>query len=520
MGQTGGIDAANALIPAVSDRNGRVVREALEALGKVIGKNDLSVLKRVDSKDQLTFEGLAWSFYRAGSRGITDSIIIQRQTEFLQPRYNQSTRLAAAFFFSRSTLPPLTLEENLIRAALYDSSSEVRIAVITGLKKLKNEDKAIEVLKTVLERERDYRGRVNAVRCLGRFPWTKTIQTLSAALGDSSVQVRIAVSETVEFLLRPSDSALFINAARHATDFRVQANLYGALLATGKYPSGLIGEVKDKYNEAKSEYQKSFLLGALSHAPQAYPFIFDELIKADVFVIKSAAAAGLTVINHNKNFPIAWRPIFLRMYRELIGKQDPAVVGIISEALGDPDLGYKDLIRDFNFLYEAKKNLRLPRDIESLQPLENTIAYFEGKEKPTPLRNDFNHEVDWLAIREMPEDQQVLVETTQGSILLRLYVEDAPGSVANFIDLVGKRYFDGKYFHRVVPNFVVQTGCNRGDGFGSEEYSIRSEFSERRYKTGSVGMASAGKTLRERNGLSLIPQHPTWMDATQSLLRS
>ena len=47
--------------------------------------------------------------------------------------------------------------------------------------------------------------------------------------------------------------------------------------------------------------------------------------------------------------------------------------------------------------------------------------------------------------------------------------------------------------NRVVPNFVVQGGCPRGDGWGSEDYSIRSEFSMRRYTTGSVGMASAGK---------------------------
>jgi cyclophilin family peptidyl-prolyl cis-trans isomerase len=72
-------------------------------------------------------------------------------------------------------------------------------------------------------------------------------------------------------------------------------------------------------------------------------------------------------------------------------------------------------------------------------------------------------------------------------------VEEAPGSVANFITLALNKYFDDKYFHRVVPNFVVQGGCPRGDGWGSEDYSIRSEFLPHRYKTGSIGMASAGK---------------------------
>ncbi|MBK5279711.1 MAG: peptidylprolyl isomerase, partial [Bacteroidia bacterium] len=84
-------------------------------------------------------------------------------------------------------------------------------------------------------------------------------------------------------------------------------------------------------------------------------------------------------------------------------------------------------------------------------------------------------------------------KTTKGEIIIQLFVEESPGSVSNFVELCNQRYFDGKFFHRVVPNFVVQAGCNRGDGFGSEAYSIRSEFSGRRYTEGSIGMASAGK---------------------------
>ena len=96
-------------------------------------------------------------------------------------------------------------------------------------------------------------------------------------------------------------------------------------------------------------------------------------------------------------------------------------------------------------------------------------------------------------VRNISKDQTALISTTKGEIIVRLFVEEAPGSVANFVSLVNKRYYDDKFFHRVVPNFVVQAGCNRGDGYGSEDYSIRSEFSRRRYATGSLGMASAGK---------------------------
>ena len=55
-------------------------------------------------------------------------------------------------------------------------------------------------------------------------------------------------------------------------------------------------------------------------------------------------------------------------------------------------------------------------------------------------------------------------------------------------------FFEGKKFHRVVPNFVVQTGGTRGDGYGSLNYTIRSEFEQLNYNSaGVVGMASAGK---------------------------
>jgi len=65
--------------------------------------------------------------------------------------------------------------------------------------------------------------------------------------------------------------------------------------------------------------------------------------------------------------------------------------------------------------------------------------------------------------------------------------------VENFIRLARSGYFDGITFHRVVPNFVIQAGCPRGDGWGGPGYEIPCEYSDRPYRTGTVGMALAGK---------------------------
>jgi cyclophilin family peptidyl-prolyl cis-trans isomerase len=63
-----------------------------------------------------------------------------------------------------------------------------------------------------------------------------------------------------------------------------------------------------------------------------------------------------------------------------------------------------------------------------------------------------------------------------------------------FVHLVKSGYYNNKKFHRVVPNFVAQAGCPRGDGWGGFDVNVVSEFSMLRYiREGRVGMASAGK---------------------------
>jgi cyclophilin family peptidyl-prolyl cis-trans isomerase len=86
-----------------------------------------------------------------------------------------------------------------------------------------------------------------------------------------------------------------------------------------------------------------------------------------------------------------------------------------------------------------------------------------------------------------------IVRTERGPIEISLDAAAAPRTVENFIRLARSGYFDGITFHRVVPNFVIQTGCPRGDGWGGPGYEIPCEYNDRPYRTGTVGMALAGK---------------------------
>ena len=84
-------------------------------------------------------------------------------------------------------------------------------------------------------------------------------------------------------------------------------------------------------------------------------------------------------------------------------------------------------------------------------------------------------------------------DTSEGTFKVKLYDDKAPNTVANFIALASRGYFDGLTFHRVVPGFVTQDGCPRGDGWGGPGYAIRCEYNDEHYEAGMVGMALSGK---------------------------
>jgi peptidyl-prolyl cis-trans isomerase B (cyclophilin B) len=91
--------------------------------------------------------------------------------------------------------------------------------------------------------------------------------------------------------------------------------------------------------------------------------------------------------------------------------------------------------------------------------------------------------------KDIPEGKRVRIETTEGNIDIELYSEDAPNTAANFKALADKGFYNGLSFHRVIPGFVAQGGCPRGDGTGGPGYRVKAEFNTRRHERGTVAMA-------------------------------
>lgn len=90
---------------------------------------------------------------------------------------------------------------------------------------------------------------------------------------------------------------------------------------------------------------------------------------------------------------------------------------------------------------------------------------------------------------------EAIIETAKGTMKVRFYEKDAPNTVANFVKLAKSGFYDGLTFHRVIPDFVIQGGCPRGDGTGGPGYTIKCELNgdNQYHDRGVLSMAHAGR---------------------------
>lgn len=95
-------------------------------------------------------------------------------------------------------------------------------------------------------------------------------------------------------------------------------------------------------------------------------------------------------------------------------------------------------------------------------------------------------------VLQTDKEHTIEIETRHGKLLLELECGMARLTCLNFLQLARQGFYDGQIFHRVVPDFVVQAGDPRGDGWGGPGYTIRDELSRTPFERGVIGMASSG----------------------------
>ena len=111
-----------------------------------------------------------------------------------------------------------------------------------------------------------------------------------------------------------------------------------------------------------------------------------------------------------------------------------------------------------------------------------------------------------------------VIETDKGTIRLKLFADQTPVTVGNFVNLARRGYYNNLKFHRVIPEFMIQGGCPYGDGRGGPGYRFGDEFVDelRHDKPGVLSMANAGPST---NGSQFFITHVStpWLDGKHTV---
>jgi cyclophilin family peptidyl-prolyl cis-trans isomerase/HEAT repeat protein len=491
----------------------------LEAVGKCGDRRHLFQLATVPNFNHdkpMLLLGQARAIYQFALR---DSLLAEgtlRMVELaVSPDVAPQVRFVAACYLALNK--PINLEREeylggLLEATQYEADPKIRMFLVTALAKTKK-NKAVEYLKTLYEKESDHRVRANVVSGFRYYDYDSIKQTVLKALNDGYANVQMSAADLLYEKGLDKDIDLYRQYAEGSGNWRVRARLYAAAIRhTNPYRAQtrqmLGGAAANRFKSTNNTYEKVALLGALAEYGYFYDFIRKAVFPADSTAprpeppVLSAGLDALGKILYAADFNATFGAYAPAVRQEIaqtlvagIRTGDVGAITVASEILAKPNSGLRPLFSDLNFLVEARGKLSLPRDIEAYHALQLALDRL-NEVPPTPPKKNLPAEgevVDWPTLSRLPPNATAFVETNKGLIAFRLFPNEAPATVANFVRLTNSGFFTNLVFHRVENNFVVQTGCPRGDGYGGIDKGLRTEISPLRYDdAGWVGMASAG----------------------------
>jgi len=298
--------------------------------------------------------------------------------------------------------------------------------------------------------------RAAAATALASYKDSLAFYDLNKLAGDADWWVRAKTAEGLGNLQRPEAFELLTKMFSD-TDFRVR---YNALEAMGKY----------KDQNLNGYLQRGIDDSDFAMVATACGIIAGRKVSSFLSAIMDAYRKniGATEIDYKTSWLDAAQAL---VDSGVVSKADWRVDSLLYWGLNDPDR----LIR--------KKAIELGKALG--KDYSSRLGVFHPS-----LKNDSLYEY----IKMLQEYKvKITLATDRGDIIISLYGDKAPRTAANFWRLCAKGYYNGLIFHRVVPNFVIQGGCPRGDGWGGPGYTIPCEYNDLTYERGMVGMALSGK---------------------------
>ncbi len=500
------------LLPHLEDENQQVRARTIEALGRIGGENLGERIRPLlkDSSEVIRCQAALALWRLDHKQAVPDliSALHSAEGEFLYNLSYALMRLATPECFE------------VFEELLGNSDPEVRANAVRGLGNLEHPG-ALPFAFNLL-RDPDERVATEAIRALGKINDKRAVKPLLELLSTSHNENLL--SEAIKVLGNLGDKRAlekvtgFLNSDSQI--LRGEAAVAVARLESGKVLEDLKELLKDESWHVRAkvaealrevggkEVERLLLVMTADRdrrvqmaAIDAIGYAVSErtidgkrglrkletvLLESMDFALRSLCAEALAktkdpryVYPLIKSYKFTPRSYYSEFKRAVIsalvelatpGEADVRIENFLLEALADSD----PIVRREAHAASSKLSLQQKYEPGVFRSKLTFGNYFEVYHNPNRL----------LRAR---------IFTPKGEIIIELLAEYAPRTVANFIHLTNSRFYDGLTFHRVVPNFVIQGGCPRGDGWGGPGYTIREEINKLGFERGTIGMATSGK---------------------------
>jgi cyclophilin family peptidyl-prolyl cis-trans isomerase len=514
FGQIGSEKAESALISAFQAQdtinvNNVVNQNILEALGRCGSKTSLKNIASVSTyrtTDNFLNLGQMRAIYRFGQRNIFDEAAKEVAVKFATSSlYSPEVQLMAANYLSRFKDLDLSTHATTIQDKMISAKDPfVRMCLVNAAGRYPSFD-LTQKLIGAFDTEQDYRVKANILRAIGNGDIDTVRSQLYKIIQDpTNIHLSTIAAELIGKKGLKERLYEYKSQIKPDLDWRVKVKMYQSIMKTSpifftKFKGELATEIVNLFNNSTNPYERAAYLNAIGQDPYQYQTLINLKSKAISPVEKSTLTEAIGNIMTHPEFFKAYKSDYAKVKYYIIShllqscnEGDPGVIAVAGSILKNPEVAAKEYIRDSSWFEAIRAKLRLPRDIEAYNEILEAKQMMTGQPF-TKYKNPYNHPINTNTLLENGDTVKVVMKTSKGNITLKLYSNKAPGTVANFIELCKKDFYDNKVFHRVVPNFVIQAGCPRGDGYGAEDYTIRSEFNDTYYDgEGYVGMASAG----------------------------
>lgn len=486
------------LLKALEDGSPAVRSNAAFALGYVADSLTVQRMaeRAVDERDTLVQR----SYMRASFIAMQRNGLLKNANAILYflDHGKGADRVRAADALRRlpdSTL--LAMETDYLKLVQEEMDADVKATLIRGIARMHG-DAGLPILRASIAVGQPLAVRVNAIRVLGATPGKTMLDELIPLLSDREPLVRTTVAEILETPNGPFNAALLLsqNTSIEHNDPLTRIPFFGMLMRTTSNRKLALDSLKGV--GPQGPYAEAARIKALAQDWTAMP---DRELRAKMLgnahpAVRLAAFESLserTALRMampraiSRDMQVAEAAPF---YHSVFESGDAGLISAVAEQLQLSThlaVFFPKTVQE-----KAMATLQHLRDVEARQLLDRLAARRDGLPAPKHQPPVFNHPIDSTRLRALEQGQQYRISTTKGEIVIATDVNECPGSSLAFDSLVTAGYYNGKSFHRMVPNFVAQGGCPRGDGYGGMPWTLRTEIGHTPFTAGSVGLASAG----------------------------